>query len=540
MLENNTSSIVEHRHWVEQLGQKVLARGPGPYIVTAGMTTSGPAHMGTLCEMLYPQAVTNHLNHFGHPTQYIFIADIMDAFDAVPLDMQKYTAQLTPHLGKPLYSVPDPTGAQASFGEHYLAESFEIGRHFNITPKIVRAQELYASGQMDRYARLFIEQLPAVRELVATTSLKPELPADWAPIMPICENCGRISTARVISMSADRYSYSCDKDVKYTKGCGHSGSNAISDHQYKLTWRLHWPAWMDHFNTSIEGAGVDHFTRGGSWDTAQAVFHDILHNEPPIGYQFGFVLFMGKKYSKSKGIGMGVRELLSLIPAPVLSYALLRPDLNENRDINPTAENLLRLMNEFEEAGHMAAQMGLMPGGSTSSTTELVHQTKSPASEISRAERKKALAYVLASPTPIWPVPFTDLLIYYGLYGDWDRVAAKLGEAQEVMALSPHIQAWGQRGMIPDIYNFKFQAMPASHPNVSGWAKTLRPEMDALAIHNSVFEFSKSQHLPPAQLFGEIYQDLLAKRMGPKLGRLVEILGVRRVRDTLLAPASQT
>ena len=171
MAKSNTPSIVEHRHWVEQLGQKVVERGPGPYVVTAGMTTSGPAHMGTLCEMLYPQATANHLNRSGHPTKYIFIADTMDAFDSVPLDMQKYAAQLTPHLGKPLCDVPDPTGAQASFGEHYSVESFELAKDFNISPKLVRAQELYSAGHMDRYARLFIEQLQAVRELVATTSL---------------------------------------------------------------------------------------------------------------------------------------------------------------------------------------------------------------------------------------------------------------------------------------------------------------------------------------------------------------------------------
>ncbi len=539
MAENDTPSIVEHRHWVEQLGQKALDRGPGPYIVTAGMTTSGPAHMGTLCEMLYPQAIARHLNQTKHPTQYIFIADIMDAFDAVPLDMQKYTAQLNPHLGKPLCDVPDPTGAQPSFGEHYLAESFEIGKQFGIAPKLVRAQELYTSGAMDHYARLFIEQLPMVRELVATTSLKPELPADWAPIMPICENCGRISTTRVINITPERYSYSCDKNVKYTQGCGHSGSNSISDHKYKLTWRLHWPAWMDFFHTSIEGGGVDHFTRGGSWDTCQAVFHNIFHKEPPIGYQFGFVLFMGKKYSKSKGIGMGVRELLSLIPASVLSYALLRPDLNENRDINPTAENLLRLMNEFEEAGRLAQEMGLAIGNSTSTTASLVHQVRSPSADISRAERKKALAFALASPTPIWSTPFTDLLIYYGLYGDWDRVAAKLGQAQDVMALSPYIQTWKSKGMIPDIYNFQFKGAPAAHASVREWAQTLHPGMNALAIHNSVFEYSKSKHIPPAQMFGEIYQDLLSKSMGPKIGRLVEILGVQRVRDALLAPPAK-
>ncbi len=542
MSENSPPPILEHRHWVEQLGQKVIDRGPGPYIITAGMTTSGPAHMGTLCEMLYPQAIANHLNRSGHPIQYIFIADIMDAFDAVPLDMAKYSAQLAPYLGKPLYDVPDPTGSAASFGEHYLAESFEIAKNFNISPKIVRAQELYISGSMDKYARLFITNLQKVKELVATTSQKPELPPEWSPIMPICVNCGRISTPRVTSYTDDGYSYSCDKDVKYTKGCGHTGSNKISDHKYKLNWRLHWPAWMDHFNTSIEGGGVDHFTKGGSWDTCQAVFADIFKKEPPIGYQFGFVLYMGKKYSKSKGIGMGVRELLQLIPAPLLAYALLRPDLNENRDINPTSENLLRLISEYEEAGRLAGQMGLMdanPAGAHSDnstiSSDLVHQTKAPMAEVSRAERKKALAFALSSPGPIWPIPFSDLLIYYGLYGDWDKVASKLGNPAEVMLLSPRIKVWQAKGMIPDIYNFQFKGAPAINADVREWAATLHDGMDALAIHNSVFESARSKKTPPAELFGHIYSDLLGKPTGPKVGRLVEILGVQKVRQALLA-----
>lgn len=542
MTENSPPLILEHRHWVEQLGQKVIDRGPGPYIITAGMTTSGPAHMGTLCELLYPQAIANHLNRSGHPIQYIFIADIMDAFDAVPLDMAEYSAQLNPHLGKPLYAVPDPTQNSASFGDHYLAESFGIAKQFNIAPKIVRAQELYDSGSMDKYASLFIANLQKVKELVATTSLKPELPLEWSPIMPICESCGRISTTRVTGYERDGYSYVCDKDVKYTRGCGHLGSNKISDHKYKLTWRLHWPAWMDHFNTSIEGGGVDHFTRGGSWDTCQAVFTELFKKEPPIGYRFGFVLYMGKKYSKSKGIGMGVRELLQLIPAPLLAYALLRPDLNENRDINPTPENLLRLISEYEEAGRLAGQMGLTDAKSaransdnSTSSSELVHQTKAPSAEVSRAERKKALAFGLSSPKPIWSVPFSDLLIYYGLYGDWDKVASKLGNAQEVMYLAPYIRVWQSKGMIPGIYNFQFKAQAAANTDVREWASTLKDGQDALAIHNSVFEFARAKKTPPAELFCHIYSDLLGKPIGPKVGRLVEILGVQKVREALLS-----
>ena len=386
---------------------------------------------------------------------------------------------------------------------------------------------------MDESARLFISKEAQSRELVARTSLRSELPVDWHPIMPICSNCGRISTTRVTKASGDTYHYACDKDVKYTRGCGHSGSNSLSEHKYKLTWRLHWPAWMRHFHTSIEGAGMDHHTRGGSWDTCQAVFRELFRAEPPIGYQFGFVLFMGKKYSKSKGIGMGLTDLLKLQPAPVLAYALLRPDLMENRDINPTSENLLRLITEYEEAGRLAQEMGLL-GGELAGSSTLVHQSKSPVPEVSRAERKRALAYSLAASRPLWSIPFADLLIYYGLYGDLERAAAALPNHEDVRYLAPYVLEWEKQNLIPDIYRFKFRAAPASDARVREWAQELSPSMDALAIHNSVFTFARGRKIPTGEMFQAIYADLIGKQHGPKLGRLVEILGVHEVREALL------
>ncbi len=545
MTENPTSPIAEHRHWVEQLGQSVLDRGPGPYIITGGMTTSGPAHMGTLCEMLYPQAVALYLKRLGKDITYIFVADTFDAFDSVPVAMQSYSAQLEPHLGKPLCHVPDPTGHFPSFGDFYLHESLTIAKQFGVNPKIVKAQELYSSGAMDDTARLYITQLDAARELVARTSLRGELPSDWHPLMPLCAKCGRIATTRVTRADTASYDYICDKDVKYTRGCGHSGSNLLSDHQYKFTWRLHWPAWMKHFHTSIEGGGIDHHTRGGSWDTCQAVFRELFHCEPPVGFHWGFVLYQGKKYSKSKGIGMGLTDLLKLQPVPVLSYARLRPDLTENRDINPTSDNLLRLISEYEESGAMARKMGLIgdDGGASSPSTSspsgassLVHQSASPSAEVSRAERKRALAYTLAASRPLWSIPFGDLLIYYGLYGDLERAAAALNKVEDVRYLAPYVLEWEKQNLIPDIYHFKFQNAPASTPHVRAWAETLTPAMDALSIHNSVFTYAREHKIQTGEMFQSVYRDLIAKPHGPKLGRLVEILGVAQVRSALLAP----
>jgi lysyl-tRNA synthetase class 1 len=526
--------IVEHKHWIEQLGQQVVANGSGPYTITAGMTTSGPTHMGTLCEMLYPQAIVHYLKREGHKARYVFIADILDAFDSVPASHTAHEAQLTPFLGQPLCKVPDPDHCHSSLGEHFLSDSLEVAKSFGVQPTIVLAETLYSSGAMDEYALLFIAKADECRRVLSETSLNPNLPADWAPIMPLCSNCHRIATTRVTKLLPDAYEYACTKDTKYVKACGHSGLNAIADHQYKLVWRLHWPAWMAHFKTSIEGAGMDHHTRGGSWDTCQAIFREIFNHEPPVGYQFGFVLFQGQKYSKSKGIGLGVRELLTLLPPEVLAFALLRPDLTENRDINPTSENLLRMINEFQEAGYLAEKLGLLNGSKFAPSDSKVQQSVSPVAELSRAERKRALAFALSSSKPIWRVEYADLLIYYGLYGNWDAVAAKLGHADDIARLAPFVQTWQAKGLIPDDYQFKFQPTPTDDPAILDWAARLQPAQSAIDIHQLVFTVAKERQIKPGELFARLYQTLIGKPRGPKMGRLVEILGVARVKDALL------
>ena len=43
---------LKDKHWTAILAEQVLAEKKAPYIITGGMTTSGPAHLGTVCEFL--------------------------------------------------------------------------------------------------------------------------------------------------------------------------------------------------------------------------------------------------------------------------------------------------------------------------------------------------------------------------------------------------------------------------------------------------------------------------------------------------------
>src|SRR3989339_654087 len=112
----------EHKHWSEWLADRIIEEKKEPYIITAGITTSGPAHLGTLCEFLFPNAIKKQLEKKGKQATFYFLADILDAFDSVPVAMEKYSKELEPHLGKPLCFVPDPTGKSKSFGDYFLDE----------------------------------------------------------------------------------------------------------------------------------------------------------------------------------------------------------------------------------------------------------------------------------------------------------------------------------------------------------------------------------------------------------------------------------
>jgi lysyl-tRNA synthetase class 1 len=515
--EKDDSEAKKSLHWSELLAQEIVATKREPYVISGGLTTSGPTHLGTVCEFLFPQAIVDSLRYSGKEAKYFFVADIFDAFDGVPTVFEEYRAQLEPHLGKPLTEVPDPTGKTASFGDYFLADAKAAMEKFSAKPEIVRATDMYLNGAMDKYAKIFLKNEEKVREIVAKTSLRDALPDWWSPIMPVCEKCGKIATTRVLSHDSDSYEYACDRDVKYAKGCSYIGKAKLSDHKYKLTWRLHWPAWQDHFGTAAEGGGVDHFTRGGSRDTLVAIFREIFKKEPPIGYKFGFILFEGKKYSKSKGTGMGVKELMELIPPEVLKYMLIKPDLQENVDINPKPDTVLRAIDDYEKA------LALISSGKFDS--------------LSRADRKRALAAKLSSEGAPggrgWKTPFIDLILYRNLQWSWEKITQVTGDATSVLKLSPYIEAWERKKFIPQEYSFSYTPQKAEG-SAAVFFSRLAHGMDALAIHNTAFAVAKEAGVPPAKLFEECYTALLAKPRGPKLGKLVEAIGIDKVKKDVL------
>jgi len=504
------------RHWSETLAKEVMAAKDEPYVVASGITTSGPTHMGTVCEVLYPSALVKYLLDEGKRVDFLFIGDIMDAFDSIPKPLEGFMF-LRQHLGKPLCAVPDPYDCCESYGDHFLNELKKLMAYLEVSTKVLRANDLVQEGCYDPYAVLYHKGRDRVIEIakrVAELSGVKGLP-EWVDIvMPICEDCGKIATTRVLGFDGDVIEYACDKDVKYTRGCGYRGKMRLKEHRYKLYWRLDWPSRQAFLNVSAELAGIDHHTRGGSWDTCVMVHRELLGRKPPVGHRFGFVLLHGRKYSKSKGIGLSVQELLDLVPPPLIKYRLFKPDLEENKEFDPSGNKLLSLYAEYDQAADLHEKGGLLQ----------------------RAEEKMVLAYKLSTDRRRWRVDFADLVTAYQIYGDWDKVAERLGDPEGVRYLQRCAENWVEQQYLPEEYVFKLggQRVETLRDVILDLAKHLDDSMTAQDVHDLVYAEAEEHGVKPAQLFEGLYQSLISKSHGPRFGRLVATLGVGNAKGMLL------
>ena len=110
---------VKDKHWSDLIAEEVINRKKAPFVISGGMTTSGPAHFGTVCEFLYPYVIKEAMMAGGAKAEYVFVGDILDAFDSVPFELKEYEDRLKGELGKPLVHVIDPLGCHKSYGEQY-------------------------------------------------------------------------------------------------------------------------------------------------------------------------------------------------------------------------------------------------------------------------------------------------------------------------------------------------------------------------------------------------------------------------------------
>jgi len=322
----------------------------GPQTINDSKTPSGRAHIGALRGPLIHDALFRTLQSKGVPVRYLFGVDDYDPVDEIPYGQADVFEK---YLGAPLCNVPPPPGSNASdMAEHFISEFFTVFADLGIKPEFYRMRDIYRSGKFNSAIDAILRKADVVRRIYKEVSGS-ERPDTWHPFQVICENCGRIGTTEVTAYDGQQVTYSCKPYlVKWAKGCGHEGKMSPFDGRGKLPWKLEWCAKWTTFPVTIEGAGRDHSTKGGSRDVAGACLREIFGQEPPLNCPYDFFLVGGAKMSSSKGIGVTSRDMADFLPPEVLRFLMIRTPPRQHVNFEPSEVHILKAFNEFDRAKH--------------------------------------------------------------------------------------------------------------------------------------------------------------------------------------------
>jgi len=332
--------------WCDRLVENLNA----PQTINDSKTPSGRAHVGALRGPLIHDALFRTLKAKGVPVRYLFGCDDYDPVDEIPYGEAEHFEKF---LGAPLCNVPPPPGSNATdMADHYISEFWAVFAELGIQPEFYRMRDIYRSGQFNESIDAILRQAHAVRRIYKEVSGS-ERSEKWHPFQVVCENCGRVGTTEVTAYDSKEVAYECRPDlVKWARGCGHKGSVSPFNGNGKLPWKLEWCAKWRTFPVTIEGAGKDHSSKGGSREVATACLRALFGQEPPMNCPYDFFLVGGAKMSSSRGIGVTSRQMADFLPPEILRFLLIRPLPKQTVNFEPTETHVVKLFNEFDRCHH--------------------------------------------------------------------------------------------------------------------------------------------------------------------------------------------
>jgi len=488
------------RHWADEAGQAAIASGR-PVVVSSGISPSGEIHIGNMREVLTADAVFRAVKDAGRPARFNYVCDNFDPLRRVYpfLDATVYE----PLIGRPLSAIPCPCGLHPSYAEHFLEPFLESLRALRVDVELERANEMYASGRMNRMIGLALDGRDRIAGILTELTGK-KIEDAWSPFNPLCPSCGRITSTAVAGHSVER------ETVDFTCACGASGTLPMAGGG-KLTWRVDWPARWAMLGVTVEPFGKDHATRGGSYDTGARISREVFGYEPPLPVPYEWISLKGQgDMSSSKGNVLSIAAVLELVPPEALRYLVMRERPQRTIAFDPGLP-LLQLVDEVDDAE-------------------------------ARGTDSRALALSRAAGFTAVGVPFKHLVVAAQVAGfDAGRtmeVLARTGYAgldrNAVDARLGYAKRWLDRHA-PDDIKFEVTAdLPPEAAALSADQKsflgrlsaTLNDAMDGEAVHLAIYELAKAfPASKPAQLFQALYVALLGKPRGPRAGTFIAALG---------------
>ncbi len=499
-------------YWADEIAQKIKQRDFKFEWVDDMKTPSGRIHVGSLRGVVVHDLVYKALKNAGVESKYTYVFEDQDPMDDLPVYLPK--EKYEQYLGLPLFKVPPPEPGYKHYGEFFALEFKHVFNSIGCEPEIIWTSDLYKSGKMNSDIKLCLDKAENIRK-VYEELYKKSMHKDWYPFQVYCEQCGKVVTTRVYEWNGEKVSYKCHRDaVDWTKGCGYVGKVSPFSNELEMTgklpWKVEWPVKWKVIGVTVEGAGKDHMSAGGSHDFAKLICEQVIDYPVPYPLPYEFFLVGGKKMSSSKGRGTTAIDMLEMLPPEILRFLMVKTKLNQAINFDPSGDTIPKLFDEYQTAADAYFQK----------TDE----------DLAREFELSQIKEIKKPPT-----------VRFSVLAQWIQMPNLQKKIQEegLEEWAKFARTWVQR-YAPESEKFVVQEKtPSSAYSLTQEQKSYLEKVASLLtkiqtaeeLQLAMYETSKQIGLTSKEAFAAIYTALLGKNHGPKAAWLLLSLDKRFVQD---------
>ena len=525
--QNNTNDPLLC-HWADQMADKII-REKGDldsYTCASGITPSGTVHLGNFREIITVDLVVKALRSRGKNVRFIYSWDDYDVFRKVPANMPE-PETLEKYLRYPITMVPDTTGRNENYARHHEVDIEQQLPRVGIEPEFLYQASRYRANKYAEGMKKAMQNRDVIKECLNeyrddAHKMKPE-DVYW-PVAIFCGKCNKDTT--------EITEYDGEYGISYKCECGHCETADIREFKgAKLGWRVDWPMRWNEEKVVFEPGGKDHISPGGSYDTAKLVSKRIYNWDAPVTMRYDFVNLKGVpgKMSSSKGKVIALPDALDVYQAEVLRYLFAGTRPNTEFAISFDMD-VLKVYEDYDKTERIVYGIDKAKNDEQFNKEKRIYMLSQIDGQIPQT-----------MPYQITFRMLTTLLQIYS--GDIDKVISSLGDVKPEQEERLRRRAacawfWIQNSAPSCAEEFCFALRTdGSKAELQGdlltAVKRVRdevvPKIDTFQIdkecQQAMYDIATEMGIEPKALFTAMYNALINKDQGPRLGNFMRIIG---------------
>ena len=527
-------------HWADRIAKEIIASGKfKPYWIDDMKTPSGSAHIGSMLGPIIHSCIYRALKDAGSNGVFTFVINDFDHADNIASEFKEEYGK---YLGMSLKMIPSPDPKYKNMADYFAADFVDSIRSLGVEARIISSWELYHQGKFDEAIKLALDNSEKIQDIYKKVSGSAKKEKGWLPFQVICEKCQKLGTTRVFAWDGKEVSYKCEPNlVIWAKGCGHEGKISPFGGNGKLPWKVDWSAHWKVIGVTIEGAGKDHASAGGSYDIAMTICKEVFGYTQPYKFPYEFILVGGKKMSSSKGLGLKAHDLVNILPPSVARFLFVSADIKSQSNFDPMGTMAIPdLFDEYDKAWEAYDK-----GGDKQSLTS---------GEVEKLARTYELSQVGKVPEKekgFFAPRFRDIANYLSQGFSLDEIVGKLNEIKGGKIDDSEMGIIEERVKYAKVWlenyaqdEYKFEMTKEIPEEVGSLSQSQKEYLKKIAtIYNdgdtaeslqiSLYELAKELKIPTKDAFAAIYIAFIGKTHGPRAGMLLSKFGKEKVIDRI-------